>query len=109
MDVYERHDLTKGRVMQVDEDLAPYFANLNSSSINPDLASMPSRLQHEHVEYLNGLERGPLMMQELEFERRFVLNMATRQSFNVAVLQDIGLQSLKSSRPVELCYCRAED
>ncbi|KAF2631222.1 hypothetical protein BU25DRAFT_481786 [Macroventuria anomochaeta] len=108
MATYEQHTLTKGRVMLVDDDLVSYFMDINNTPSKPDLASMPPRLLREHTDFLDGYERGPLMRQELEFERLFVKNMAMRHPLTMRMLQDIQRQNSGRKGSVKLCYCGTE-
>ncbi|KAJ4989110.1 hypothetical protein SVAN01_05372 [Stagonosporopsis vannaccii] len=104
--LYERHDLTKGRVMLVDEDLVPYFVNDSTSTIAPDFGSMPPRLLREHYEYLDGFDRGPLMKQELEFKRLFQKNTSMKHPLTLKKLQDVQHQKFDPQGSVQLCYCQ---
>lgn len=104
--MYEQQDLTKGRVMLIDEDVVPYFLDLNTSPDRPDLGSMPPRLLREHKEFLDGYDRGPLMKQELEFERLFLKNMTLKHDLTSEMLQAIQRQKDSLEGAVQMCYCR---
>ncbi|KAF3043998.1 hypothetical protein E8E12_005497 [Didymella heteroderae] len=104
--MYEQQDLTKGRMMLVDDDLVPYFLDLNTSPTRPDLGSMPPRLLREHTEFLAGYDRGPLMKQEVEFERLFVKNKTLKHDLTSEMLQGIQRRNDSLKGSVRLCYCR---
>ncbi|KAH6614183.1 hypothetical protein C7974DRAFT_72385 [Boeremia exigua] len=106
--MYEQHDITKGRLMLVDEDLVSYLLDRNSSPDQPDPTTMPTRLLREHFESLNGYGCGPLMQTELEFERRLAKDVSIGRPLTSKILQNIqGKHSgLKGSRT--LCYCQVE-
>jgi hypothetical protein len=106
MAIYEQQDLTRGRVMLVDEDLVLYFLDLNTSLNKPGLGRMPSSLLREHTEYLDGYERGPLMKQEIEFERLFSKNMNMKHELTTKMLQEIQRENDSLKGSVQLCYCR---
>ncbi|KAF1928108.1 uncharacterized protein M421DRAFT_101453 [Didymella exigua CBS 183.55] len=106
MAMYEQQDLTKGRVMLVDDDLVPYFLDLNTLQNKPKLGSMPPRLLREHTEFLDGYDRGPLIKQEIEFERLFAKNMAFKHGLTTKMLQGIQQQNDNVKGSVQLCYCR---
>ena len=108
MALYEKHDLTRGRIILVDDDLVTYFGDINNSPSKPDLTSMPPRLLREHTEFLAGYELGPLMKKELEFERLFVKNTTIKQSLTRGMLQKIQRQDSGCKSSVQLCYCQAE-
>ena len=108
MAAYERHESTKGRVMLVDDDLMSYFMDINNSSSKLDPASMPPRLSREYSEFVTGYDRGPLMKQELVFERLMAKNMAMKHPLTMRNLQDIQCQNTGRKGSVELCYCRTE-
>ena len=106
--MYEQHERTKGRVMLIDDDLVSYFMDINNNPVKPDPASMPPRLSREYAEFMAGYDRGPLMKQELEFERLFVRNMAMRHPISMRILQDIQRQNSGRKDSLALCYCRTE-
>ncbi|KAJ4379614.1 hypothetical protein N0V86_004795 [Didymella sp. IMI 355093] len=106
MAIYEQQDLTQGRVMLVDEDLVPYLLDLNTSPNNPGLGRMPPSLLREHTEYLDGYERGPLMKQEIEFERLFFRNMNLKDELTTKMLQEIQRENDMLKGSMQLCYCR---
>lgn len=106
--VYEQHDRTKGRVMLVDDDLLPYFMDLNSNPTNPDPAIMPSRLLYEHAEFSSGFEPGPLMKKERQFQQLLARNLASRHSLSMATLQNIQRQGCHTTGSVKLCYCQVD-
>lgn len=107
--MYEQHDLTKGRIMLVQEDVAPYLMDHDSSPGASDLTIMPPRLKNEHIAFVNGSERGPLMMQELEFQRRLARNLAMKHPLNMSMLQDIQRQNSGPPGSVKVCYCMGEE
>lgn len=92
--------------MLVDDDLVPYFLDLNTTPDRPDLGNMPPRLQREHEEFLKGYERGPLMKQEIEFERLFLKNMTLKHDLTPEVLQAMQRKDDLVEGAVQLCYCR---
>lgn len=102
MAIYQQHDKTKGRVMLVDTDLVSYFLDPYNTPSRPDIASMPPRLLQEHKEYNSGYERGPLMNQELEYERMALKNTAMRHPLTMRMLRNIT-PNLKGC--TTLCYC----
>lgn len=106
MAMYEQHELTKDRIMLVDDDLVSYFLDINVSPSKPDLGGMPPRLLREHTELLDGYDRGPLMKQEVEFERLFVKNTSMRHQLTTKVLRDIQRQYDDGKGSVQLCYCK---
>ena len=105
--MYEQQELTRGRVMLVDDDLVSYFLDLNTAPGRPDIGSMPPRLLREHEEFLKGYERGPLMKQEIEFERLFLKNMALKHDLTSEMLQVMQRKDDSVEGAVQLCYCRS--
>src|SRR5690242_12962561 len=91
--MYQEHDLTKGRVMLVDEDLVSYFMKDDRSTKAPDHASMPPGLLHEYHELLDGHGRSSLIEQELEFDRLFRKNMSMKHPLTMTKLQSIQRQA----------------
>lgn len=106
MAMYEQHELTKGRIMLVDDDLVSYFLDINASPRKPDLGGMPPRLLREHTGFLEGYDRDPLMKQEAEFERLFVKNTTMRHQLTTKMLRDIQCQNDGGKGSVQLCYCK---
>lgn len=101
--------MTKDRVLLVDDDLVNYLMNDDSSAKTPDFTGMPPRLLQEHTEFLVGCDRGPLMKQELEFDRLFQKNMSMKNPLTWVELQKIQRQTFGPKGSVPICYCQIED
>jgi hypothetical protein len=108
MAMYEQHERTRGRLMLVDEDVVTYFMDDTNTPSKPDHASMPARLLWEHIEFLEGYERGPLMKQEFEFDQLFVKNVAIKHPITMRMLLDIQCHSNGRKDTLKLCYCYTE-
>ncbi|KAJ8112033.1 hypothetical protein OPT61_g5508 [Boeremia exigua] len=106
--MYEQNDLTKGRLMLVDDDLVSYFAGFSHNPNTPNTEDIPPRLLREHTEFLDGYERGPLMKKELEYQRLFTKNAFIRHPLTPNMLQDIQHQNAGPKGSVKLCYCQTE-
>lgn len=88
--------------MLVDDDMVSYFTDLDNSS------PMPPRLLREHTEFLDGYDRGPLMKQELEFERLFLKNISLKHPLTTRTLQDIQRLHFGPKGSIQMCYCQVE-
>jgi hypothetical protein len=57
---------------------------------------------------MTGYDRGPLMKQELVFERFIAKNMAMKHPLTMRNLRNIQCRNTGRKGSVELCYCRTE-
>lgn len=105
--MYQEHDLTKDRVMLVDEDLVFYFMN-DRSAKTTHYASMSPSLLHEHHELLDGYGCGSFREQELEFDRLFQKNISMKHPLTLTKLQNIQRQAFGSKGSVQVCYCQTK-
>jgi hypothetical protein len=94
--------------MLVNDDVVSYLMDEYNKPGNPDYATMPARLLREHNEFLDGYERGPLMKQELEFERLLIKNAAMKHPVTMRMLSDIQLQNANLKDAFPVCYCHVE-
>jgi hypothetical protein len=94
--------------MLIDDDLINYFMEDPASRArnrNPD--GVPARLQKEYDDVKNGYSPGPLMAQELRFERLYAKNGFIKQELTQHMLQDIQRTCFESPSTKFMCYCRA--